>query len=187
MDQAIVYTIIGMGFSFGFFGASYIQVLPAFGKEVLRLNAGGAGVMMSVTGIGSLVGSLTLASLGNVSYKNFLLLGMIILFGVSLFIFAWSPWYIVSLGILFFVGMGFTGFISMATTILQLSTPPELRGRVMSFMLISAALHFIGALPQGVVADYYSFQIAIAGGALLMLSIVMWLGVSRSTVRRLRI
>ena len=123
----IVYTIIGMGFSFGFFGASYIQVLPAFGKEVLRLNAGGAGVMMSVTGIGSLVGSLTLASLGNVSYKNFLLLGMIILFGVSLFIFAWSPWYIVSLGILFFVGMGFTGFTSMATTILQLSTPPELR------------------------------------------------------------
>lgn len=183
----IVYTVIGMGFAFGFFGASYIQVLPAFGKEVLRLNAGGAGVMMSVTGVGSLVGSLTLASLGNVSYKNYLLLGLILLFGISLFIFAWSPWYTVSLGILFFVGMGFTGTISMFTTILQLTTPPELRGRIMSFLLISAALHFIGALPQGLVADYYSFQIAIAGGALIMLSIVIWIGVIRPTVRNFRI
>ena len=183
----IAFTMVGLSFAFGFFGAAYVQVLPAFGREVLRLNADGAGFLLTVAGIGSLAGNIYLASLGNTKNKNWLLLGMIILFGVSLFFFALSPIYLVSLVLLFFTGVGFTGFISMGTAILQISTPPELRGRMMSLWLIGAAVHYIGAWPLGTVGEYYGWPMSLGGGALLMLGLVMWLGVFRPTLRRLRV
>ena len=183
----IAFTMVGMSFAFGFFGAAYVQVLPAFGKEVLRLNADGAGFLLTVAGIGSLAGNIYLASLGNTKNKNWLLLGMIILFGVSLFFFALSPIYLISLVLLFFTGVGFTGFISMGTAILQISTPPELRGRMMSLWLIGAAVHYIGAWPLGTVGEYWGWPMSLGGGALLMLGLVMWLGVFRPTLRQLRV
>ena len=187
VSTPIAYTMVGLSFAFGFFGAAYIQVLPAFGKEVLSLEADGVGLLLTVAGLGSLAGNIFLASLGNVSYKNWLLLGMIILFGVTLFLFALSPIYVVSLVLLFFTGVGFTGFISMGTTVLQISTPPGLRGRMMSLWLIGAALHYIGAWPLGAVGEYFGWAVSLGGGALIMLSFAVWLGILRPTLRRLRV
>ena len=183
----IALTMVGLSFAFGFFGAAYVQVLPAFGREVLNLNADGAGFLLTVAGVGSLTGNVFLASLGNTRHKNWLLLGMIILFGVMLFLFALTPIYLVSLVLLFFTGVGFTGFISMGTTVLQLSTPPELRGRMMSLWLVGAAVHYIGALPLGAVGEHWGWPISLGGGALIMLSFVLWLGILRPTLRQLRV
>ena len=183
----IAFTLVGMSFAFGFFGAAYIQVLPAFGREALDLNADGAGFLLTVTGLGSLTGNVFLASLGDARHKNWLLLGMISLFGATLFMFALSQIYIVSLALLFLTGVGFTGFIAMGTTVLQLSTPEELRGRMMSLWLIGAAVHYIGALPLGAVGEHWGWPISLGGGALIMLAFVLWLGVFRPTLRRLRV
>lgn len=183
----IAYTMVGLSFAFGFFGAAYVQVLPAFGKEVLELKADGVGILLTVAGLGSLAGNMFLASLGNTSYKNWLLLGMIILFGFTLFLFALTPVYALSLVLLFFTGVGFTGFISMGTTVLQLSTPPELRGRMMSLWLIGAALHYIGAWPLGAVGEYMGWAVSLGGGALIMLAFVLWLGILRPTLRQLKV
>ena len=144
-------------------------------------------MLLTVAGLGSLAGNVFLASLGNASYKNWLLLGMIILFGVTLFLFALTSVYALSLVLLFFTGVGFTGFISMGTTVLQLSTPPELRGRMMSLWLIGAALHYIGAWPLGAVGEYMGWAVSLGGGALIMLLFVLWLGILRPTLRRLRV
>ena len=112
---------------------------------------------------------------------------MITLFGVTLFMFALSQIYIVSLALLFLTGVGFTGFISMGTTVLQLTTPQELRGRMMSLWLIGAAVHYIGALPLGAVGEHWGWPTSLGGGALIMLAFVLWLGVLRPTLRRLRV
>ena len=183
----IAYTMVGLSFAFGFFGAAYVQVLPAFGRDMLSLNADGVGLLLTITGIGSLTGNVFLASLGNFRRKNWLLLGMIFLFGASLLLFAVSPVYGVSLALLFITGVGFTGFIAVGTTILQLSTPPELRGRMMSFWLNGAAMHYIGALPLGYVGEHWGWQLSLGGGAVAMMAIVFWLGVLRPTLRRLEV
>ena len=183
----IALTMVGLCFAFGFFGASYVQVLPAFGREAMGLNADGAGLLLTVTGIGSLSGNVFLAFLGNARHKNRLLLGLIGLFGIALFLFALSPIYVTSLVLLFFTGVGFTGFIAVGTTILQLSTPPELRGRMMSLWLNGAAMHYIGALPLGAVGEHWGWSISLGGGALIMLAFVLWLGILRPTLRRLEI
>lgn len=183
----IALTLVGLSFVFGFFGGAFLQIMPAFAKEVLKADAGSTGLLLSAVGVGSIVGNMILASLGNVSYKNWLLVGMILLFGITLFMVAWSPFYVITIGILFFLGIGFTGFISVGTTIFQLTTPPELRGRMMSMWLVGAATQFVGTWPLGVVADHYGWPISIGGGALLMLAVVVYLGLYRPTVRELRV
>ncbi|MDA0768997.1 MAG: hypothetical protein BZY79_00630 [SAR202 cluster bacterium Casp-Chloro-G4] len=183
----IAYSLVGLSFAFGFFGAAYIQVLPAFAKDVLRVNASGAGWLISASGIGSLFGSMYMASLGNTRHKSALLIGMITLFGVMLFFYSLSPIYVLSFIILLIAGIGFTGFISMGTTIFQLSTPMELRGRMMSQWLVGAATQFVGAFPISLAAEYLGWHTAMAGSALMMLAMVFWLGIYRPTFRQLKL
>ena len=183
----VAFAIIGIGLALGFFTGSYIEVLPAFAKDVLAVGAGGAGLLITATGIGSLLGSLVLASLGNARHKNWLLLGAILTFGLTLLAFAWSSWFWVSWVILLFVGMGYTGYVSMGTIVLQITVPSELQGRVMSLWLVGAAFHYIGALPLGVLADVSSWPISITAGATIVLCVIIWFGLWRPALRKLSV
>ena len=181
----VVYTIVGIGFTFGFFGMPHMQVMPAFAREVLSASAGEAGLLMTAAGIGSLAANVILTMLGNYRKKNLLLIVALLLFEGALFAFAWSHWFWLSWAILLFVGMGSIGYISLGTTVLQLSVPQELQGRVMSLWYLSAGFMFIGALPMALVADLVSWPVALAGGAIICFVFTLWLAILRPTLRRL--
>lgn len=184
-SNPVTFTVIGIGFAFGFFAMPYAQLLPAFAKLALDTGAGGAGLLMTGAGIGSLSGTFIMASMGNSPHKNWLLLGCIFLFGTALFCLAWSQWFWLSWVILFLVGMG--SIVPMGTTVLQLSVPAEYQGRVMSVWYVSAALMFIGSYPMTLVVEYISWTAAFAGGAAIYLTVASVLGVWRPTLRQLRV
>ena len=173
----LAYTIIGIGFAFGLFAGAYLQVLPAFAKEVLETGAGGVGLLMASAGLGSLVGNIILASLGDFQHRNWLAIGTAVTFGVSMFALAWSPWFWMSFAILVLVGMGSMSYVSLGTTMLMLAVPADLRGRVLSLWSIGAALNYIGALHMAVVADAWGWPVSFTLGGALFLSAVLWLGV----------
>ena len=182
----ILYTVIGIALAFAFFGMSHRQILPAFTKEVLEVGAGGTGLLLLAAGLGSLLGSLVLASLGDFRRKAWLLMASVMLLSVFLTLFAWSPWYWVSLIIFFFVGATSFGFFwPLATTLIQLNVPPELRGRVLSFLQLAPAVHYLGALPLALAADAIDWPAAITSGAALSLLVALWLGIWRPALRRL--
>ena len=183
----VVSAIVGIGFATGFFAMPHLHVMPAFAKEVLDVDAGGAGVLLMAFAIGSLVGSIGLASLGNFQHKGWLLLGAVLGFGCTLFLFAWSPWYWVSWVILLFVGMGCASYVAMGNTVLQVTVPREVLGRVFSLWSVGAALVQVGALPMGVIADLVNWHVAIATGATGLLVVALWLGVWRPTLRHLKV
>lgn len=181
----IALSIVVIGYTFSFFGMPHIQLMPAFAKDVLDTGAAGVGLLLMASGVGSLIGSLVLASLGNFRHKNWLLLGTLFLFGGTLLLFALSTWYWLSWILLLFVGMGSMSYVTMGTTILQLTVPSDVQGRVLSLWMIGASLMFVGSLPAAVVADALGWPIALAGGAVLVLVFAVWLGVLRPTIRRL--
>ena len=183
----VVLTTIGLGFAFAFFAQPYLWVMPAFAKEVLEVGAGGAGLLAMAAGVGSLLGSLILASLGDFQHKNWLLLGAILTFVVALALFAWSPWYWMSWAILLFVGLGSMSYVSLVTVVIQLTVPREVQGRVLSLWAAGAALTFVGALPMGVVADVFTWPIAVTSGAVITLAFILWLGVWRPTLRHMKV
>lgn len=183
----LVFTIVGIGFAMGFFAMPHLHVMPAFAKEVLDSGPGGTGVLMMAIAIGSLLGSILLASVGNLQHKNWLLLGALFCLGSSLFLFAWSPWYGVSWVILLFVGMGASTYIGLGGAVLQMNVPPEVLGRILSLWSVGAALIQVGALPMGVLADIAGWPFAMANGATWLLIGVLWLGVWRPTLRHLKV
>jgi len=183
----VALTAIGLGYTLGFFGMPHLQVMPAYAKDVLDVGAAGAGLLLTAAGVGSLLGSIFLASLGNFRHKNWLLLGSIFIFCFSLILFALSPWFWMSWALLLLVGMGGMSYVSMVTTVLQMSVPPQLQGRVLSVWGMGGAMMFVGALPMGAAADLWGWTAAIAGGPIISLAFVLWLGIWRPTIRRLQV
>ena len=166
----VAFVLVGLGFAFGFFGSSYIQVLPAFGKEVFSLSADGVGLLLTVAGVGSLVGNLFLAVLGNPQYKNWLLLGMIILFGVTLF----ALRRIASLHRVARAAVSHGSrvhrlFLAWHDGAAANHSGRASRGRMMSLWLIGAAMHYVGALPLGAVGEYWGWPVSLGGSALVMM------------------
>ena len=132
-----------------------------------------------------MLNGFVLASLGNYRKKNWLLLGTILTFDISLFLFAWSQWYWVSWALLLVVGLGSRGYIAMGTVVLQLTTPSEMQGRVMSLWIVGGSLSRIGALPLALAGSAFGWSYAIAGGAAICLVVTLWLGVIRPPLRQL--
>ena len=183
----VALTLIGMGYTFGLFGMPHIQVMPAYAKEAFDVGAEKVGLLVTASGVGSLLGSIILASLGDFRQKNRLLLGTIFLFCFSLILFALSPWYWVAWVLLLLVGMGSMTYVSMVTAVLQMTVPSQLQGRVLSVWGMGGAMMFVGALPMGVAADLLGWTAALAAGPLITLAFVLWLGILRPTIRRLEI
>ena len=182
----VLYTIIGMALAFTFFAMSYRQVLPAFTRDMLDVGAGGTGLLWLSAGLGSLLGSLIVASLGDFRHKARLMVGSLLLLFVVLTLFAWSPWYWASWVLFFFVGVTSLGlFWTLATTLVQLNVPNEVRGRVMSVLQLAPAVHFLSGLLLAVGAEAVGWSIAITGTVAMTLMVTVWLGIWRPVLRRL--
>ncbi len=182
----VLYTIIGMALAFTFFAMSYRQVLPAFTRDMLDVGAGGTGLLWLSAGLGSLLGSLIVASLGDFRHKARLMVGSLLLLFVVLTSFAWSPWYWASWVLFFFVGVTSLGlFWTLATTLVQLNVPNEVRGRVMSVLQLAPAVHFLSGLLLAVGAEAVGWPIAITGTVAMTLMVTVWLGIWRPVLRRL--
>ncbi len=180
-----VFSILALGFAITFFGSTHNSMLPAFAREVLGVGAARAGLLPMAVRTGALTGNLTLAALGDFRRKNLLWLGVGLLFIVTLFLYAITPWFGVSLTVLFFVGMGDLTFVSLGVVLLQLLVPQALLGRVMSLWMLGGALMFIGALPMSIVGNVVGLRGAIAGGAVVCLAFFLWLGVVKPSIRRI--
>ena len=182
----VLYTIIGMAVAFTFFAMSYRQVLPAFTRDMLDVGAGGTGLLWLSAGLGSLLGSLIVASLGNFRHKARLMVGSLLVLFVVLTLFAWSPWYWASWILFFFVGVTSLGlFWPLATTLVQLNVPNEVRGRVLSVLQLAPAVHFLSGLLLAVGAEAVGWPIAITGTVAMTLLVTVWLGIWRPVLRRL--
>lgn len=171
-----LYTFILLTMTMGFFGQPYMQLTPAYATTVLGLGARGTGMLLTAGGVGALCGSLLLASLGDYRHKERLLWITIFLYNASLFLFSLVPNFALDLLILPVVGFGGTTFLALANIMLQLKTPPELSGRVLSIWMIGGSLVSVGALPMGMVASELGIRFALGGGALISMLITIALG-----------
>jgi predicted MFS family arabinose efflux permease len=96
-------------------------------------------------GVGSICGSLIVASKGNMQKKGRFALTVLMLMGASISVFAVSKWLPLSYGMLVLVGASMMGVFATVTSLVQLITTNEMRGRVMSVYNCA----FRGGMPMG--------------------------------------
>ena len=145
----------------------YRLLMPLFTEDILKVGATGMGVLMSVAGIGAIVGSLVLASLPN-KKRGVMLLASGLLLGVSLASFSFSTSWYLSLALIVFVGLGQAGRMTLANTLLQYYVEDEYRGRVMSIYLMEFGLAGFGTFAAGLLAEAFGIQWTIGGFAMVL-------------------
>ena len=136
------------------FGRSYQTLLPAF-SAVWKAGSSGYGFLLASAGGGAIVGAFGLASVKNISRHGAVMLVNGLLFSLALVGFALSPSRLLGVLLLFIVGVTSTVFITIIATYIQVMTPNEMRGRVMSYYTVTLiGLPALGALGSGAVAEW---------------------------------
>ncbi|HLF71607.1 MAG TPA: MFS transporter [Dehalococcoidia bacterium] len=168
MTLALVPMVIGM---------PYMTLLPVFAKDILHHGPSGFGLLMSATGVGAVLGTLTLASLSNLRNKGLVLFGAIFAMGLTIVAFALSQNFLLSMAILVVAGACQMVYLTMNQTLLQMIVPDHLRGRVMGIYMLNMGLMPLGALFAGTTASAIGAPTAAAimGGSVSLLSLVIFL------------
>jgi MFS family permease len=154
------------------FGMTYAVLLPAFAADVFHAGETGLGYLSTAVGVGALIGSLTVASLGRTRRKGILLMVGNLSLPVALLLFAYSKTFPVALMALAFVGWATVTQNATANTLIQLLVPDELRGRVMGlYMLVFFGSGPFNSLQAGILGQSIGPRPAVVIGAAVMLII----------------
>jgi MFS family permease len=94
-------------------------------------------------------------------------------FSIAVFCFGLSSWTWLSLICAFISGVFMTTYQTQDQALLQLSAPRHIRGRVMSFYLMSRATVPIGTLLAGALANYFGGPAAVRLMSLSALGVIL--------------
>jgi MFS family permease len=159
------------------FGMNFNVLIPVLARDVLHGDAATFGFLMAASGVGSLA-SAAMIAVGQRPTLRLLLIGAAV-FGIALIALGLSRSFVVSALLMVVLGWGVIAIAATTNTLIQLTVPDVLRGRVMSvYTTVFAGSTPLGGLFAGVVAASAGVQVAlIAGGAISAL--VAALGASR--------
>ena len=148
------------------FGMNFQTLLPLFARHTLALDADGFGLLFAAMGLGSLLGSLTLAFAGSRRPMLGLILGgavAFVVFEVALGM-SRSPW--AAYPVIVVVGFASMLMVNTINVTVQSNVPNELRGRVMSlYVTVFAGSAPIGGFFAGAVAQVWDAPMAFLLGA----------------------
>ena len=176
-------------FSNSMFGMAYIFLMPVFAKEVLNVGAERVGWLLGASGIGALVGTWFVGNLKAGSPKGLMMLGGALFYGLNQILFslaAWQGLYLVSIGLLFLVGISNSLYLVGGISTLQQLVPDQLRGRVMGLYGVTWSLAPLGMAQGGFIAQYFGAPLAVGAGAVVIMVVAGLIYARSPDVRRLR-
>jgi predicted MFS family arabinose efflux permease len=160
-DQMCV-TLLAMLLVNSLFGMAYPAMMPVVARDVLGAGAAGYGALMAASGVGSLIGTLGVATFSRIRRPGLIAVGGSLAFGVTLIAFGFSTSLPLSLLLLALVGLAGSIYSTLISTMLQQSLDDDYRGRVMGvFSLVMNTMAFAG-LQAGAVASAFGVSTALA-------------------------
>ncbi len=146
------------------------KVLLPFYAVKLGVGSAGFGFLTSAPAVGFLIGSAVLLALGDVPRKGLAMAIGIVGYVAAVFVFAVSPWFIVSLAALAAAG-GFDGVSAiMRRTTLQLLVPDDIRGRATAVIQVfTRSTSSLGLMATGGIATLLTPAGALLAGGVFAL------------------
>ena len=179
--QPAMEALIVLAFCMTFLAMPMRTYIPVFVKDIFHRGPETYGNLLSLMGIGSIAGSLIIASAGNVSRKGRVALGGLIFLGIGISGFALSKTLPLSGAMIVLVGAAMMAVFAMVNSLVQLITTNEMRGRVMSLYNFA----FRGGMPMGNLMTGWLVPIFTApivlgvNGVLLVLIAIYFFAVQR--------
>lgn len=153
-------------------------LLPVYARDILQVGPDGLGYMRSAVAVGALLTALMLARKPLVGKAGRTMFATVALFGVATIVFGLSTNFILSLTAL--AAMGATDMVSMniRSTMIQLATPDNMRGRVGAVnSLFIGTSNDLGDAESGLTADWWGVvpAVVVGGcGTIAVVGIWMW-------------
>jgi MFS family permease len=159
-------------------GAPYLTLIPIFAIDVLGGNASTQGLLLTIGGIGAILGALLTATMGRRQGSIKMLIGGAAGYGLSIVLFSRSPVLWMALGSTFLSSLCMAQYQSQNQTIIQVITPSAIRGRVLGVYNLSNALSPVGSMIAGALASALGAPMAVtimgAACALVALGIAIF-------------
>ncbi len=144
-QQSSMEALILLAFCMTALGMPMRTYIPVFVKDIFHRGPETYGNLLALMGLGSIFGSLTIATAGNFKRKGLVALGALISLGAGISAFALSTSVRLSGIILVLVGASMMAVFATVNSLVQLITTNEMRGRVMSVYNVA----FRGGMPMG--------------------------------------
>ena len=165
-------------------GMPYVVLMPIFADQILHGGARGLGILMGSTGVGALLGALTLAFREGIKGLGRWVAWCSAGFGASLMVFSLSHSFWIS--VILLLPVGYTIMLQMASsnTLIQVMVPDALRGRVMAvYSMMFMGMAPIGALFGGALAEHLGAPLTVGIGGTASIAGAVWFGLQLPKIR----
>jgi MFS family permease len=133
-------------------GTPYSRFLPVIATDVLHAGPTTFGLLLAAPGVGAVIAGLGIASFGRLRRRTHFVAMSVFAFSFSLIMFSFSRSLPFSILFLFLVGASNIAFRAVSNSIVQMESPPQLLGRMLSLFFMDKGLWSFGTLFIGSVA-----------------------------------
>jgi MFS family permease len=181
LQQPAMTALIALAFIMTALAIPLLTFLPVFARDVFHGGPQVFTTFLVCSGVGSIVGALTVAALGNIPNKGRAALAMLVCLGAAMAAFSLSTSLVASCLLLFLSGAAMIAVFATISSLVQLITTDEMRGRVMSIYNVA----FRGGMPFGslttgwLVPIFTAPHVLAVNGVLLLAAALYFLLVHR--------
>jgi MFS family permease len=144
----------------------YRPILPIFAADVFKTGASGLGILYAAPSVGSLLGSMTLLTLGDVKRKGVLVIFAAVCFAGALALLGIAQWFWMAVGAVIILGFTDSMSVAIRRTVVQLLAPDGMLGRAASLITVFAqTTNGLGALLAGIAAQHVGAPNALLIGS----------------------
>ena len=150
------------------------EFIPVIATDHLFVGTVLAGLLTSSEGIGNLIGSVIISVTRSIRHHGRLFVAGALIMAILVLGVAWSQWFSASFALLLLAGIAQSGFSTMQSTILLLSSPAGMRGRIVGVnSLTNGTAQVVGPLEIGWIADAVNIAFAIALNAWVAMLLIL--------------
>jgi MFS family permease len=165
-----------------------VAMLPVFASDVLHVGPEGLGILRACPAIGAILMSVVLTFHPPVRHSGPLLLFSVFGFGLTMIIFALSTNFYLSAFILFLSGALDDVSVVIRSSILQIFTSDEMKGRVAAVnSIFVGSSNELGAFESGVAARLMGLIPSVVFGGVMTLLVVTFAAIKSPTLRKLNL
>ena len=162
--------------------------MPVYAAVVIGDEEGGVlGVLYTAMGVGGFVGTIIIARFSRMQQKGRLVILSVAASALMLIIMSQIESLYLAAAVLAVQQLFFIGVMTTNNTILQATTPDEMRGRVMGLFMLDVGLQPLGGFFAGLLAEAFSVSTAWLVGGLTGLSALLFVAVFARSFWRFRL
>jgi len=157
-----------------FIGSAYQAQMPGFANDLGHGHAGVAySALLAADALGALIGGLVLESFGLLKPNPRTAFILALLWCCTLASFALTDVYSFALLLLFAAGFLELAFMAMSQTLVQLNSPPAIRGRVIGvFSMASLGMRTFSGITVGLLGGMIGIHFSLAASAAALILVI---------------